>query len=83
MPASEFVVAAPVSKEDVEERRKTTRTVKSSLPSVFEIWLLSMYFVGIHLDQWLFFRHFSGDTEAIPGLSGNKDVSAVVETDRS
>ena len=79
---SEFEVGAPTSEEDAERKKsQTKRALKSPLTAVLESWLLSILHCRFLSYQWLIPCLFLGDAETIPGVSGNEDVSAGVETD--
>ena len=79
---SEFEVGAPTSEEEADRKKsQTKRAPKSPFMAVPESWLLPILHCRFLSYQWLIPCSFLGDSESIPGVSGNEDESTGVETD--
>ena len=69
-----------------KKKLKEKRVGRNALQRVLSRLLLRIgsslfYIASFQSYQWLIFCLFPGDAEAIPGVSGNEDVSTGVETD--
>ena len=78
---SDFEVGAPTSEEGERKKSRTKRTTKSPLTAVLESWLLSILHCRFSVILVAHSVFILRDSETIPGVYGNKDVSTGVETD--
>ena len=74
-------LARRLQKKRLREGRVGQNALRRVLARLFlRVGCSLFYIAGFCSNQWLIFRLFSADSETIPGVFGNEDVSTGVET---